>query len=117
MIVVFAAVALSVGLLGAAVALRARSGLRILAVAALVITGLTALAPARVAAAGGSTLFVQSFANNTVGSTYPVSLPSAPAGTNYACLTASGNSSTIGPLYSCPANNGTNGSGKLRLTA
>src|SRR5579863_7346624 len=117
MIVAFAAVALSVGLLGVTVALSARSGLRILAVAALVIAELTALAPGRVAAAGGSTLFVQSFANNTVGSTYPVSLPSAPAGTNYACLTASGNSGTTGPLYSCPANNGTNGSGKLRLTA
>ena len=117
MIVAFAAVALSVGLLGVTVALSARSGLRILAVAALVIAELTALAPGRVAAASGSTLFVQSFANNTVSSTYPVSLPSAPAGTNFACLTASGNNSTTGPLYSCPANNGTNGSGKLRLTA
>ena len=116
MIVAFAVGVLSIGLLGAAVAMRARPVLRVLVVLALVLTGLTTLAPGRVAAAGGSTLFAQTFANNTVNSTYPVSVPSAPAGTNYACLTASGNSSS-GTLHSCPGNNDANGSGKLRLTA
>ena len=114
MIMAFSAVALSIGLLGAAVAMRAHYVLRILVVAALVLAALTTLVP-RVMAAGGSTLFAQTFANNTVGSTYPVSVPSAPVGTNYVCLTASGNSS--GSPASCPANNDANGSGKLRLTA
>ena len=75
-------------------------------------------APTWVAAATGSTLFAQSFANNTVDTTYPVALPALPAsasGSNTACLTASGNSSS-GVLHSCPATNDPPGSGKLRLT-
>ena len=82
------------------------------------LAGLTVWAPARVAAASGSTLFAQSFANNTVDTTYPVALPALPAsasGSNTACLTASGNSSS-GVLHSCPATNDPPGSGKLRLT-
>ena len=73
-------------------------------------------APARVAAATGSTLFAQSFANNTVNTAYPVSVPAAQSGTNSACLTASGNSSS-GALLSCPTSNDAQGSGKLRLTS
>ena len=116
MIVAFAVGALLAGLLLAAVAVRSRSCRRVVVVVALVIAGLTAWAPVRVAAATGSTLFVQSFANNTVNSTYPVSVPASPSGTNSACLTASGNSSS-GVLLSCPSNNDAQGSGNLRLTA
>ncbi|HUN37855.1 MAG TPA: putative Ig domain-containing protein [Trebonia sp.] len=74
--------------------------------------------PARVAAATGTTLFTQSFANNTVNSAYPVSipaLPSGPTGSNAACLTASGNTSGSAP-QSCTSSTDANGSGKLRLT-
>ncbi len=81
--------------------------------------GISVAVPGRVAAASGTTLFVQSFANNTINSSYPVALPALPSdvsGTNVACLTASGNPST-GVLHSCPTNNDRNGSGKLRLTA
>ncbi|MCW2935594.1 MAG: hypothetical protein JWM19_6556, partial [Actinomycetia bacterium] len=58
-------------------------------------------------------------ANNTVNSSYPVSVPGLPtgiSGTNVACLTASGNTSS-GTLRSCPTSNDINGLGKLRLTA
>jgi large repetitive protein len=116
MIVAFAVGILSAGLLLTAVAMRTRTALRAVVVAALVLAGLVAVAPARVAALTGSTLFAQSFANNTVDSTYPVSKPASPSGTNYACLTASGNTSS-GTLLSCPANNVAQGSGSLRLTA
>jgi large repetitive protein len=112
----FAAMALGVGILGIYLARRIGSGLRILVAISLSLAGLCVLPAARVAAAGGSTLFAQTFANNTVSSSYPVSVPSVPVGTNGACLTASGNSAT-GPVLSCPANNDANGSGKLRLTA
>ena len=72
MIVAFAVGAVSVGLLVGAWFLRARSGLRAALVVVLAISGLTVWAPAWVAAASGSTLFSQSFANNTVNTTYPV---------------------------------------------
>ena len=116
MIVTFAVGVVSVGLLLLTWYFRASSGLRAALVAVLVLAGLAVWAPARVAAATGSTLFVQSFANNTVNSAYPVSVPTAQSGTNSACLTASGNS-TSGPLLSCPTSNDGQGSGNLRLTA
>jgi len=119
MIVAFAVGAISAGLLLAAWFLRARSGGRAALVVVLVLAGLTVWAPARVAAATGSTLFAQPFANNTVDTTYPVALPALPAsasGSNTACLTASGNSSS-GTLHSCPTSTDPPGSGKLRLTA
>ena len=116
MIAAFAIGVTSVGLLVAAWFLRARSGLRAALVVVLALAGLAVWVPSRVAAATGTTLFVQSFANNTINTTYPVSVPTSPAGTNYACLTASGNSST-GVLHSCPTANDAQGSGKLRLTA
>ncbi|MCW2931401.1 MAG: hypothetical protein JWM19_2363, partial [Actinomycetia bacterium] len=106
------------GCLRAAWAMRARSVIGV-AVVAVLVAGISAAVPARVAAASGSTLFVQSFANNTVNSSYPVSLPATPSGAkgpNSACLTASGNSGS-GVLLSCPGNNDSNGSGKLRLTS
>jgi large repetitive protein len=98
--------------------MRARSVIGV-AVVAVLVAGISAAVPARVAAASGSTLFVQSFANNTVNSSYPVALPALPtgiSGTNVACLTASGNTSS-GVLRSCPSSNDINGLGKLRLTA
>src|ERR1700733_1421199 len=116
MIVAFAVGVVSVALLVAAWFLRARSGLRVAVGVILAISGLTVWAPAWVAAATGSTLFVQSFANNTVNATYPVSVPTTQSGPNYACLTASGPPSGGAPL-SCPATNDPQGSGKLRLTA
>jgi hypothetical protein len=96
--------------------LHARSGRRAALVIVLALAGLTVWAPAQVSAASGSTLFAQSFANNTINTAYPVSLPTSPSGANYACLTASGNSSTA-PLLSCTSNSDPQGSGKLRLTA
>jgi hypothetical protein len=119
MVAAFAVGVFSVGLLLAAWILRARSGRRAAVVVVLAIAGLAVWAPARVSAASGSTLFVQSFANNTVDTTYPVALPALPAGisgTNVACLTAAGNSSS-GVLHSCPTSTDPQGSGKLRLTA
>ena len=120
MIVAFAVGVISVGAAARGmVPARAFRPARAALVVVLAIAGLTVWAPARVAAASGSTLFVQSFANNTVDTTYPVALPALPAsptGTNYACLTASGNSSS-GVLLSCPTSTDPPGSGKLRLTA
>ena len=119
MIVAFAVGVISVALLVTAWFLRARSGLRAALVVVLAISGLTIGVPAWVAAATGSTLFVQSFANNTVDTTYPVALPALPAGisgSNVACLTAAGNSSS-GVLHSCPTSTDSQGSGNLRLTA
>ena len=118
MIAAFAVAGISVGVLVAGWTLRARSGRRAALVIVLATAGLAVWAPARVAAATGSTLFAQTFANNTVNATYPVSLPALPSnssGSNYACLTAAGASS--GSPHSCPTVNDAQGSGKLRLTA
>src|SRR5258708_6832340 len=115
MMMAFAGAGIAVVLL-AAWSARARSGLRAALALVLALAGMTVFASARVAEAAGSTLFVQSFANNTVDTTYPVALPAPSSGSNAACLTASGNSGT-GVLHSCPANNDAPGSGKLRLTA
>src|SRR5580700_2973003 len=95
MIVAFAVAVISVALLLTAWFLRARTVLRVAVAVVLAISGLALwAAPAVVAATTGSTLFVQSFANNTVNATYPVSVPAPQSGTNYACLTASGNSNS-----------------------
>ena len=102
-----------------AVAIRARHGFRLAVVSIVVFAGLAGVSPARVAAASGATLFVQQFNNNTVNSAYPVSVPALPSGasgSNSACLTASGNTTT-GPLLSCTSSNDTQGSGKLRFTS
>ena len=122
MVVAFSVVMVSAGLLLAAWFLRGRSGLRsglrAIVVAVLALAGLAVWAPARVDAATGSTLFFQTFANNTLNAAYPVSLPALPSnssGTNYACLTAAG--VTTGSPKSCPTANDVQGSGKLRLTA
>ncbi|MGV9775710.1 DUF7927 domain-containing protein [Streptosporangium sp. NPDC003464] len=77
----------------------------------------TTLAPTA-ASAAGTVLFNQPFHNNTAGGTGSVVLPALPSGTgttNFACLTASGNSST-GVLRSCTTSTDSAGSGKLRLT-
>jgi Putative Ig domain/Spy0128-like isopeptide containing domain len=76
---------------------------------------LTASVPAALAA--GTTLFNQPFHNNTVnGPVGSVIVPTAPTGTNFACLTAAGNS-TANPLASCKTATDAQGSGKLRLTS
>ncbi|MGJ6962645.1 putative Ig domain-containing protein [Streptosporangium sp. G11] len=76
-------------------------------------------APAPMAAsAAGTVLFDQPFRNNTpngLGAVVLPALPTGQSGTNVACLTASGNSST-GNLRSCAGSLDLPGSGKLRLT-
>ena len=76
------------------------------------------VAPAPSASASGTVLFNQPFHDNTVdGTAGSVSLPAPGAGgSNYACLTASGNKNKTGPLYSCSAPNDSQGSGTLRFT-
>jgi large repetitive protein len=100
-----------------ALAAWARRGPRLAIVAAIVLAGLADPPASGAVVASGTTLFVQQFNNNTVNSAYPVSVPAVPnGGTNQACLTAAGNT-TSGPPYSCTSSTDTNGSGKLRLTS
>ena len=67
--------------------------------------------------AAGTVLFNQPFHDNTVdGPAGSVSLPTAPTGTNAACLTAKGNNNSTGPLFTCGSSTDNNGSGKLRFT-
>ncbi|OLF15183.1 hypothetical protein BU204_23260 [Actinophytocola xanthii] len=73
------------------------------------------LAPTTAVAAGGTVVFQNSFSNRTVDGTGTITVPATPTGTNGACLTASGNTST-GPIYSCAGNVDVQGSGKLRFT-
>ncbi len=114
--------AFSVGLSSAvaaslALAVRARRGLRLAIVAAIVLAGLAAPPASRAVAASGTTQVVQQFNNNTVNSAYPVSVPAVPnGGTNPVCLTAAATPPAARP-YSCTSNTDTNGSGKLRLTS
>ncbi|HEY2578581.1 MAG TPA: fibronectin type III domain-containing protein, partial [Streptosporangiaceae bacterium] len=109
--------AILVGLLLAGLAVCFRRGTRLAAAAVMTVAGLAVSAPAQIAAASSTTLFAQSFSNNTVNSTYPVSVPAPSSGeTNSACLTASGNTSS-GVLHSCPTSTDPEGSGNLRLTA
>ena len=84
----------------------------------LVLSMITAemAAPAPSASAAGTVLFNQPFHDRTVdGPVGSVSLPTAPTGTNAACLTASGNA-TKNPLASCSTATDSQGSGKLRFT-
>jgi hypothetical protein len=75
------------------------------------------------ASAAGVALFTQTFAGNAVtGGVGAVVKPAPPAGTNVACLTATGNTST-GVLLSCPTStsgapwvNDANGSGTMSLS-
>jgi hypothetical protein len=59
--------------------------------------------------------FTNSFTSSTVDGAGSVTKPTSPSGTNQACLTASGNSSTP-PLLSCSDTSDAEGSGALRLT-
>lgn len=87
-----------------------------LALVAAVTAGALALTPLP-ASAVGSVLFDQPFHNNTANGIGPVTLPGVPAvgGTNAACLSAAGNTTT-GPLLSCTTSTDPQGAGKLRLT-
>ncbi|MEU8035307.1 putative Ig domain-containing protein [Streptosporangium sp. NPDC049078] len=76
---------------------------------------LTSVTPA---SAAGTVVFNQPFHNNTPDGDGAVVLPALPAGVstpNFACLSASGNTST-GVLRSCAGALDSQGSGKLRLT-
>ena len=87
-----------------------------LLVIGMVTVGIAAPAPA--ASAAGTVLFNQPFHDNTVdGTAGSVSLPAPGAGgSNFACLTASGNKNKTGPLYTCSAPTDSQGSGTLRFT-
>src|SRR5260370_41132961 len=103
------------GALLAAAGLRCRRMAAAGVAAALLAASVPAVQPT-IASASGVTLFDQPFNNNTVNAAYPVSAPALPGGgTNAACLSASGNTST-GVLNSCTASTDLPGSGKLRLT-
>ena len=82
----------------------------------LLLAALMTVVPVIPAAAAGTVLFQNSFANRTVDGVGTVTKPTPPSGTNVACLSASGNSGT-GPLTSCTSSTSVQGSGKLRLTA
>src|SRR5258708_24672693 len=99
---------------------RRRSGRAVAraAAAALLIgsmaVGVTVSAPSALAA--GTVLFNQPFHDNTVdGPAGAVSVPTAPTGTNSACLSASGNA-IKNPLASCGSAAVSQGSGDLRFT-
>lgn len=99
---------------------RVRVGHRLAVVLAMVASMTVALTFS--ASAAPVALFTQTFASNSVtGGVGAVVMPAPPAGTNTACLTATGNTTT-GVLRSCPASgtapwvNDANGSGTLSLT-
>ncbi|MFD8528088.1 beta strand repeat-containing protein [Streptosporangium canum] len=104
-----------------AVAWAPRQRRRVARIMALALTGSALTGPPAVpasAAAAGTVLFNQPFHNSTANGTGAVALPALPGGTgttNFACLTASGNTST-GVLRSCTTSTDSAGSGKLRLT-
>ncbi|MFI6882588.1 fibronectin type III domain-containing protein, partial [Streptosporangium canum] len=104
-----------------AVAWAPRQRRRVARIMALALTGSALTGPPAVpasAAAAGTVLFNQPFHNSTANGTGAVALPALPSGTgttNFACLTASGNTST-GVLRSCTTSTDSAGSGKLRLT-
>ncbi len=81
------------------------------------LAGLLAVVPPPLRAAAAETLvFDNTFKNRTVNGTGTVTKPTSSSGTNQACLTASGNTSTP-PLLSCSSISDAQGSGALRLTA
>ncbi|MEV4181328.1 fibronectin type III domain-containing protein [Streptosporangium canum] len=104
-----------------AVAWAPRHRRRVARIMALALTGSALTGPPSVpasAAAAGTVLFNQPFHNSAANGTGAVVLPALPSGTgttNFACLTASGNTST-GVLRSCTTSTDSAGSGKLRLT-
>ncbi len=93
-----------------------RRWLVLLTTIALLSTLLGVLPPPTPAAAAEAVVFDNTFKNRTVSGTGTVTKPTSPSGTNLACLTASGNSSTT-PLLSCSGTSDAQGSGALRLTA
>ncbi|WP_326635568.1 hypothetical protein OG884_21655 [Streptosporangium sp. NBC_01755] len=89
-----------------------------LLVLSMTVGALSVPATTATASAAGTVVFNQPFRNNTANGAGAVVLPSLPSGSsgsNYACLTASGNTGT-GVLQSCATNTDSQGSGKLRLT-
>jgi uncharacterized repeat protein (TIGR01451 family) len=87
----------------------------VLLLVSAVAVPLTVAAPD--AQAAGTVLFSQPFHDRTVdGPAGSVTVPTAPSGTNSACLTASGNA-TKNPLASCSSSTDLQGSGKLRFTS
>ena len=91
-----------------------RAGALVIAVA--VLATLTQLVSPRQAFAAGTLLFQNAFNNRTVDGTGSVTKPTrAGGGSNFACLTAKGNTATP-PLLSCSGSIDNQGSGKLRLT-
>ncbi|MGI3783973.1 MAG: lectin-like domain-containing protein, partial [Janthinobacterium lividum] len=70
---------------------------------------------AAVATAATAVAFDNTFTDSTVDGTGTVTTPTSATGTNHACLTASGNTST-GPLLSCSGTTDAEGSGALQLT-
>lgn len=96
-------------------AVRRPRSLVTLVVVALVASLGTIVAAPLPAGAAGTVLFDNTFANTTVNGTGTVTMPTSPSGTNQACLTAKGNTTT-GPVYSCNGSTDNPGVGKLRLT-
>src|SRR5580700_4620874 len=89
---------------------------RALAISLLAGAGMIVVGVPAANAATGTVLFNQPFHDNTVdGTAGSLSLPTAPTGTNAACLSAAGNA-TANPVASCPTATDAQGSGKLRLT-
>src|SRR5580692_7369169 len=90
---------------------------RALAISLLAGAGMIVVGVPAANAATGTVLFNQPFHDNTVdGSAGSLSLPAAPTGTNWACLSAAGNA-TKNPLASCTTATDPQGSGKLRFTS
>jgi len=93
-----------------------RRWLVLLTTIALLATVLGVVPAPVTAAAAEVVAFNNTFKSNTVNGTGTVTKPTSPSGTNQACLTASGNTSTA-PLLSCSGTTDAAGSGALRLTA
>jgi large repetitive protein len=87
----------------------------VLLVIGMVTAGIAVRAPAAFAA--GTVLYNQPFHNHAVdGPVGSASLPTAPTGTNGACLSAAGNT-TKPPIASCTSSTDPQGQGKLRFTS
>src|SRR3984893_2422726 len=73
--------------------------------------------PAPTASAAGTVLYNQTFHDHSVDGPVGLALlPAAPAGTNWACLSAAGNT-TKPPIASCTSSTNPQGQGKLRFTS
>jgi hypothetical protein len=93
-----------------------RRWLVLLTTVALLSTLLGVLPTPTPAAASQAVSFLNTFKDRTVDGTGTVTRPTPASGTNQACLTASGNTSTT-PLLSCSGTTDAQGSGALRLTS